>query len=125
MAIQKLKKDGTPSKQGEGGGQFSPYNEQTLKEVITEYFVKCNNTKVRPSKAGLRLALGITIATYSNYKKKYFDTLKVAEDMIEVAWIERLDGNSPTGAIFYLKNAFKEDYKDRHEVAGDATYPLS
>jgi len=30
--------------------------------------------------------------------------------------VQRLGGTTPTGAIFYLKNAFKDDYKDRHET---------
>jgi hypothetical protein len=71
-----------------------------------------------PNKAGLCIWLNIHKDTYNEYKKKptFSDALKGAEMWIENAWVQRLAGNAPTGAIFYLKNAFKEDYKDRSET---------
>jgi hypothetical protein len=65
--------------------------------------------------------LRISRDTYSEYRKKFPDTIKAANDWIENAWVQRLSTTAPTGAIFYLKNAFKEDYRDRTET--DVTSP--
>lgn len=69
-----------------------------------------------PNKAGLCLFLNISRETYSQYRKKFPDTIKSADHWIEESWVQRLRSNAPTGAIFYLKNAFKETYKDRHQT---------
>lgn len=69
-----------------------------------------------PNKAGLCVFLRIDKSTYNDYKQKYPDTIKEVEAVIENAWVQRLRDPGATGAIFYLKNAFKEDYKDRHET---------
>ncbi len=91
-------------------------NSDTLEEKILVYFEKCIEKKEIPNKAGLCLFLGISRDTYSEYRKKFPDTIKGADTSIENAWVQRLAGNSPTGAIFYLKNAYKEHYKDRNET---------
>jgi len=117
MKSGKLKKDGTPSRQGEGGGQ--PLKYRTEKEIIAKllgYFRNCEKGKEMPNKAGLCLFLGISRPVYNDYKKRYPNALKSAEDTIENAWVQRLAKMSPAGAIFYLKNAFKEYYKDRQET---------
>jgi len=81
-----------------------------------EYFKKCDDTRQMPEKAGLCLFLGISRDTYSEYRKKYPDTIKAIDLYIESNWVRRLSGQAATGAIFYLKNAFKEEYKDRQET---------
>ena len=91
-------------------------NEQELINVATIYFGLCDKNRQKPEKAGLCLALGINRSTYNDYKKKYPNALKGIELYIESAWVRRLDGQAATGAIFYLKNAFREDYKDRTET---------
>ncbi len=68
------------------------------------------------SKAGLLRHLDIDRHTYSDYKQRYPNAIKRAENKIEEWWVNRLAGTTPTGAIFYLKNAFHEDYKDRTET---------
>lgn len=103
-------------RQGEGGGKPPKYTATTLKPAIVDYFDNCKETHVIPSKAGVCFFLKIDKVTYSVYRKKYPTTIKGCDLAIEMAWINRLNGNSPTGAIFYLKNAFKEDYKDKHET---------
>jgi len=113
----KLKKDGKVSKQGEGGGKPPKFsNEKDLQESLTKYAGHCDTKKEMPNKAGLCLFLCMDRSTYNDYKKKYPHTIKGIENLIENTWIQRLSGNSPTGAIFYLKNAFKEFYKDRQET---------
>lgn len=90
--------------------------EEALKNKVLEYFIQCEEKKEIPNKAGLRLKLDIDKSTYSDYKKKFPNPIKRAEEVIENAWVQRLKENASTGAIFYLKNAFQEDYKDRHET---------
>jgi hypothetical protein len=51
-------------------------------------------------------------------------TIKGVEEMIENAWVQRLGGPNASGAIFYLKNAFRDDYKDRHEHTGEDGGPM-
>lgn len=94
---------------------------KTVKELqnkFDDFSIKCDETRQLPEKAGLCLFLGISRDTYSEYRKKrkFSDTIKAIDLYIESNWVRRLGGNSPTGAIFYLKNAFKEEYKDRHET---------
>src|SRR3990167_7758662 len=88
-----------------------------LEVSINEYFVKDGFTA--PNKAGLRVWLDISHQTYSRFKKKkheFCEPIKRAEDLIESWWVTRLSLTGATGAIFYLKNAFKEDYKDRYDT---------
>lgn len=88
--------------------------EAELMSAIFKYFEEIPIFNV-PTKAGLILALDISRDTYSEYRKKFPDTIRRANSAIEDAWLQRLTGKQATGPIFYLKNAFKEDYKDRHE----------
>ena len=115
--MTKLKKDGTPSKQGEGGGKPPKYNSEIeLDKKCKNYFIECIKNPEMPSKAGLRVFLKLDKSSFSDYKKKYPYPIKKAEDLIEKAWTQRLAGPNATGAIFYLKNAFKEDFKDRYNT---------
>ena len=113
----KLKKDGTISKQGENGGRPPKYDDgEVLRAKASDYFRLCDDTHQKPEKAGLCLFLGIDKSTYNDYKKKFPHVLKSMELFIESAWVRRLDGQAAVGAIFYLKNAFREDYKDKTET---------
>jgi len=49
---------------------------------------------------------GISRDTYNEYKKHFPHAMRAAEGFIENAWVQRLAGTTPTGAIFFLKNAF-------------------
>ena len=91
-------------------------SEEELNKACKAYFEKCLKKKEIPSKAGLFVALDISRETYSQYKKKFPDAVKRSEAVIEAAWVKRLQESYPTGAIFYLKNAFKDDYRDRYET---------
>ena len=117
MKKGKLKRDGTPSKQGEGGGRPPKYNTDVeLYNAVVAYLKDCEEKKKIPNKAGLMLWLDIDRPTYMAYKKKFFNAKRLAELSIESAWVNRLTETGATGAIFYLKNAFKDDYKDRTET---------
>ncbi len=92
-------------------------NVQELRNKAEAYFAKCEKKKLPPEKASLCLALGISRETYSKYRKEpdFTDTIKECDSLIQSWWVRRLSGQAATGAIFYLKNAFKEDFKDKYE----------
>lgn len=107
MATTKQKRMGRPPKYESG---------EEIWVKADEFFRLCDSTKQMPEKAGLCLFLAISRDTYSEYRKNFPDTIKAIDNYIESAWVRRLAGQSPTGAIFYLKNAFKEHFKDRNET---------
>lgn len=98
-------------------GQPPKYRtEEALRDKIEEYFDLCRQSKDLPEKAGLCLYLGITRETLSQYRNhKYPDAVKSADLYIESCWVRRLNHQAAVGAIFYLKNAFKEEYKDKQD----------
>lgn len=112
----KMAKESTQKNKGGRPPKFATLED--LGRELKKYFDSCIESRTMPTKAGLCLFLHISRDTYNEYKKKkeFSDALKGTELYLEDAWIQRLAGNSPTGAIFYLKNAFKEEYKDRHET---------
>lgn len=89
---------------------------QILEKLCKAYLKSCEDNEELPSKAGACVFFRISKDTYNEYKKKseYSDSLKDLENHMEKAWINRLASNAPTGAIFYLKNAF--GYADKHEA---------
>ena len=100
------------------GGRPPKYNssEELIAKAQT-YFAICEKSHELPEKAGLCLALGITRETYSQYRKGEFsDAIKRLDLYIESNWARRLASSAATGAIFYLKNAFSADYRDRTET---------
>lgn len=104
-------------RQGEGGGKPPKYsNGKDIWDKAQEFFELCDSTHQLPEKAGLCLFLGISRDTYSQYRKKYTDTIKGIDMYIESCWVRRLNGQAATGAIFYLKNAFKDEYRDRYDT---------
>ena len=127
--MAKLKKDGTPSKQGEGGGKPPKFKTaKELEESALGYIEYLNKRDTQlphplgvestdmPTKSGLRIWLDISPSVYADYKKKYPDSLKRVENIIEDTWVQKLAGQTVTGSIFYLKNAYAELYKDRTET---------
>lgn len=97
-----------------------PPKYKTAQELIERaqlYFRLCTDSHELPEKAGLCLALGITRETYSQYRKGEFsDAIKNFDLYIESNWVRRLGSTAATGAIFYLKNAFSADFRDRTET---------
>ena len=118
--MNKVKKDGTPSKQGENGGRPPKYKtEEDLKIRVLEYFAFADERKRMYSKAGLLAILDISRPQYAEYKKKFPNIIRYAEALIEEDWVHRLSETGATGAIFYLKNAFREHYTDSHDLTSD------
>lgn len=99
-----------------GGRQLKYPDEQGMLEAAQAFFDNCEKQKQKPEKAGLLNHLGISRPVYKDYKERYPNTLNYIENYIESCWVRRLDGQSPAGAIFYLKNAFKEHYQERVET---------
>lgn len=133
--VKTKKEDGRKTRKIKGGRPPKYDSEESLTMAIEAYFNTCFETETRiegkgkdkkvietkfrvemPSKAGLRFFLKIDKSTYSDYKKKFPNPIKEAEAFIEREWVQRLWGPNATGAIFYLKNAFQDDYRDRHET---------
>lgn len=106
---------------------------EDLRIQIDKYLTECKGKgrgwKEKPTKIGLALYLGVhrdTILSYFSEKgDEYSGTIKEAYGFIEKAWVTKLDEAYPTGGIFYLKNAFKDNYRDRydHTNNGDTFQP--
>lgn len=103
------------------GGRPLKYNKEDFESVTAHYLEDCIGLKEIPNKAGLLGKLRISRDTWADYKKReeFSDTIRQAEAAIENAWVQRLSSSGATGAIFYLKNAFKETYRDSHDVTSD------
>lgn len=101
------------------GGRPLKYSIQEVIDIIAAYFQNCNDNKRYPTKAGLCVALDVDKETYNEWKKNKVKGFSVAlkrfERVAEDWWVQRLTSQGAVGAIFYLKNAFKEDYKDKFE----------
>ena len=93
------------------------YTEDKFKNVTETYLTRDGV----PTKSGLLLALDLSRQAWDEYKDRieFGDTIKRAELTIEEAWVQRLAGNNVAGTIFYLKNAFKEHYRDNHDFTTD------
>lgn len=95
-----------------------------LEKEVKKYFVQCPKSGKIPNKAGLAVHLGISKETLNVYARGdrddldqgFSDVLKDAYAIIEEAWVQLLAQNKGAGPIFYLKNAFRKDYKDRTEI---------
>lgn len=104
-----------------GGRPLSYDSPEKLIEAISAYF----KDNVRPTLAGLALALEIDRQTLYNYaeREEYFDIIKKARDTVEAKYEERLIwDNSPTGVIFALKNMGWKD-KTEQEISGSLSLP--
>lgn len=76
--------------------------------------------------SGLAYALGFESrqSLYAYEKDERFSySIKRAKLAIEIWYEERMSGNSPTGAIFWLKN--HAGYTDKQEISGNDDKPFS
>ena len=113
--------------------KYAPFKFEKVEEFVKKtnaYFALCKKEKHLPNKAGWVLHLKInrdTISDYRHNRLEFTNAIKDAETYIEQAWIGRLEQPSCVGAIFYLKNAFREDYRDRYDTditSGGKPLPL-
>jgi len=84
--------------------------------LVDEYIALCKEEKRPVTWTGMALHLGFSsrqsIDEYQNYEG-YSYSVKRAKSLVELAYEERLHGNSPTGAIFALKNM---QWSDKQEL---------
>jgi len=102
--------------------------EAEFEDKVARYLTECMTKQRLPNVAGACAFMDIGRTTFYDYCVKYPNTQKRIEARIEDAWVNRLGEPGATGAIFYLKNAFRELYKDKHETditsKGEAIQPL-
>jgi len=98
-------------------GSFKFKTPGDFNKKIEKYFNSLKE-KEMPTKGGLSLFLGITKDSLGDYEKRknYSYSLKRAYNLIEDVWTQKLAGQSVAGVIFYLKNAFKKDWRDRYDT---------
>ena len=103
------------------------YTPEEFDVKIQGYFNVCIEKKGVPTKGGLALELDLTRESLGDYEKYegYSDTLKKAYTLIEENWVQRLAGNNVAGTIFYLKNAFKEQWRDKQETEHTGSVSLT
>lgn len=98
-----------------------------LESKISDYLSSCLDNKgkykVPPTKYGLSRFLGLGFSTILEYEKssdkEISQAIKEAKFAIEDAWVRKLWEPYPTGAIFYLKNAYKDRWRDRYDHTSD------
>jgi len=101
---------------GNEGGRPAFYTDpDKLQLVCDNYFKDCKTDKEPTTITGLALALGFStrksLLDYSE-KVEFVNIIKKAKLKVECEYEKRLSGNSPTGAIFALKNM---EWKDSQQ----------
>jgi hypothetical protein len=98
---------------------------EDMQRDIDAYFAQCN-AENPPLISGLAYHLDMTTESLRRYRDndQFSAVVKKARQRVEMAVEMRLHGNSPTGAIFWLKN--NADYRDKHEseVSGPNGGPI-
>ncbi len=100
------------------GGRPRKYKTpEELNDKVDEYVAVCKAEEEPITWTGMALHLGFygrqEMDNYQNYDG-FSDTVKRAKAIVQNAYEKRLAGNSPTGAIFALKNM---GWSDKHETA--------
>jgi len=120
----KIMKKSTVKKARKGPGRPRKYTLVQAKKLIDGYFKKCDEEKRPYTITGLALALDTSrkvICEWAVKDDEIGNAIKRAKTRVENCYEERLHGNSPTGAIFALKNF---GWTDRHEIAGAGGGPV-
>ena len=89
--------------------------EVQIKTQVIDYFDKCIKNEILPQKAGLLIDLGINRQQWQAIVEVFPQITSRAEHFIEKVWVEKLLDSNATGAMFYLKNNFRDLYKDKSE----------
>lgn len=99
---------------------------EDLDKAIDAYFVEAEEKKEHLTVTGLALALDIDRKTLLSYEEReeFLPSLKRAKTRVENYAEKRLFENSPTGAIFALKN-FDWSDKTQQELSGPNGGPVS
>jgi hypothetical protein len=101
---------------GNAGGSPPFYsNPDLLQAACDNYFKECEENKVPATITGLALSLGFsTRKSLLDYAEKieFVTIIKKAKLRVECEYEKRLSSNTPTGAIFALKNMSWHDKTD-------------
>ena len=101
-----------------------------VENLCEAYFTECLSNDDPMTITGLALALDTTRQGLLNYQgdPDFYDTIKRAKLIVENFAEKKLFGQSPTGAIFALKNYGwsdgKHESKPDEEIPEDYTQPL-
>lgn len=100
---------------------------EQLKALTDEYLALCKSEDRPVTLTGALNFMGIySRATLDEYEYRYegfSEPCKRLRGLVAQAYEERLHGNSPTGAIFALKNMGWSD-KQEHELSGAGGGPI-
>lgn len=111
--------------------QIDLKNVEQVKDRTMKYFSICENNDMKPSVAGLALALGIDRRTLwkirteqTGYSSDVIDTLKRAVQIINAMMEDYMQNGkiNPVSGIFLMKNNM--DYTDKQEVVVTPNNPL-
>lgn len=91
-------------------------SEQKLRDSVVAYLKDCIEGKTLPQTAGLLIDLGLSREQWNTLSEKYPTLIQRANHFIEKVWVEKLLDSNATGAMFYLKNTFRDLYKDKSET---------
>lgn len=99
----------------QGGRPRKIESPERMDELVQEFWDKCVKEDRPITLTGLIWYLGLSsrqsLDEYANYEG-FSDSVKRAKLIVERAYEERLHENSPTGAIFALKNMGWSDRQD-------------
>ena len=102
---------------------------EQLETLIKAYLNEEIDNKRIPTITGLALKLWISRQSLLNYENKdeYFDIVKQAKEVILSLTEQKLIQKETftPWLIFYLKNTFKDEYKDKVEIDQNISWELS
>jgi len=90
---------------------------EDMQEKIDEYFYECDDNQIPYTITGLAMALDCDRVTILDYAKKpeFSSTIKKAKIKVERGLeLMLIQGRTPAGVIFNLKNNF--GWKDKQEI---------
>ena len=105
-------------------------DEKQVEKRIYEYFQICADNDMKPSMAGMALAIGVDRATLWSWSvgntrsSTHLDTIKKAVQMLDSQMVDYMQNGkiNPVSGIFLMKNNF--GYKDQQEVVVTPNAPL-
>jgi len=105
-------------------------DEKQVAARITEYFQICAQNDMKPSMAGMALAVGVSRSTLWNWsvgdtrESTHLDLIKKAVQMLDAQMVDYMQNGkiNPVSGIFLMKNSF--GYKDQQEVVVTPNAPL-
>lgn len=97
---------------------------------IFEYFNICGKNDMKPSMAGMALAIGVSRSTLWNWSvgdtrgNTHLDSIKKAVQMLDSQMVDYMQNGkiNPVSGIFLMKNNF--GYKEQQEVVVTPSSPL-